>query len=83
MKKTQEDVSGSQGLLDMTVVELRKAVKQDFQLIASFCNIILTDENTINALADFMHGRLQNVRHQEELRKQTELDLDAAKGYAE
>lgn len=59
-----------------TVEDVRTFLKKDLSTCIHMLDAIYRDVNTFNALADYLHGRLMNAKHQEELKKQQELDLN-------
>jgi len=56
-----------------TLADCRLAVKRDLTNAYYLIHSILEDENTLNTLADFLWGRLQNMQYRKELEKQEEI----------
>jgi len=58
-----------------TIEDVRRYAKQDLSLCLHFLEAIYRDESTLNAISDYLHGRLMNELHRKELQKQKDLDL--------
>lgn len=56
-----------------TIADCRKFVKRDLTNVYYLIHSILEDENTLNTLADFLWGRLQNMHYRDELKNQEEI----------
>lgn len=78
MLETKEKVSNGQGP-DFTNLEVpsigkvREMCKRDLGVALTMLEAIYRDENTLNAVADYLHGRMVNEKNRQELKKQTEL----------
>jgi len=59
----------------VTIQEVRGYVRKDLQTAIMLLDAIYKDQPTCDALADYLHGRFLNHLHQEELKKQPELDF--------
>lgn len=59
-----------------TIDQVRGYVKDDIARALNLLDSVYRDVNTMNALADFLHGRLMNAYNAEALKKQTELELN-------
>lgn len=78
MDKNQEQVSNGQGP-DYTkfevppVTKVRELVKKDLSVCLNLLEAIYRDENTLNAVADYLHGRMVNEKNRQEIKKQAEI----------
>lgn len=59
----------------VTLQDAQTWLKRDLQICIACLDAIYKDPNTLNALAEFLHGRYLNNLHQEELKNQTELEI--------
>lgn len=53
--------------------QVREFLKRDLSTAIHMLDAVYRDANTLNALADYLYGRLQNLKNQEELKKQPQL----------
>lgn len=58
-----------------TTTEVRDFVKRDINAAIMCLDAIYKDPNTLDALADYLHGRYMNAKHSEELAKQSKLEV--------
>lgn len=58
---------------EVTIGEIEKWLSQDLSLALHCLNAIQSDVNIKRQIAVFMHGKLMNARHKEELERQEEL----------
>lgn len=57
----------------LTLSDVKGLLKRDLQSSMHMLSAIHDDVDTLNALAEFLHGKYMNAKHAEELAKQTEL----------
>lgn len=71
-KLTQTEVE-AQGAVDLS--KIKEWMKRDLGFAISFLQALYTDPDMMDAVAQFMHGRLLNHKNQEALKNQTKLDI--------
>lgn len=57
------------------VGKVREMLKRDLGVAVTVLDAVYRDPNTLNSLADFLHGRMLNEKNREEIKKQGKLDL--------
>lgn len=74
MSKSKNDGVGSQGesqpKATFTLEEVKTFVKRDVNSAILLLDAIYRDPNTLDAVAEYLHGRYMNAKHKEELSKQ-------------
>lgn len=79
MKNNHEEVAEAPGAditkKTFTIEQVESFVKKDLSTAIHLLDAIYRDENTLHQVALFLHGRWENARHQEDLKKQTKLDI--------
>jgi len=66
MEKNNKQTSETQGVEDVNNENIRTWIKNDLNKFIHFLNMIYTDQDMINYLADFVQGRIDNARHKEQ-----------------
>lgn len=66
-----------------TAKEVREFVKRDCNAALLLLDAIYRDPNTLDAVADYLHGRYMNSKHKEELSKQQPLFNDKGNSVTE
>lgn len=56
-----------------TIQEVRNFLKKDLGMCITMLDAIYKDPNTLNSLADFLHGRFINQREAEAIKNQQKL----------
>lgn len=75
-KSSVSDSPGeAQNKQTFTLEQVREMIKKDTQTAILMLEAIYRDQNTLEAIADYLHGRYMNTKHKEELDKQTKLDV--------
>lgn len=70
-KVTPEQFFEAVGKTDVN--QVREFLKRDLSAAIHMLEAVYRDQDTLNALADYLHGRLMNAKQKHELSKQPEL----------
>lgn len=59
-----------------SIAKVREMLKRDLGIALNVLDAVYSDENTLNACADYLHGRMLNEKNRDLLKKQTKIDFD-------
>ena len=60
----------------MSIAQIRDFLKKDLQVAINCLDCIYRDQDLLEAMAAFMQGRMENLRHQKELQGQMKIKID-------
>lgn len=76
MNDKNQNGSQAQGASQpITVGQIQGYLKNDLGIAIRCLDAIYTDPDLLQALAEFMHGRLMNAKHKKDLEAQQEIPL--------
>lgn len=74
-KMVSESQGDSKHKSPPTLKEVQEFVKRDVGVCIAMLSAVHNDKPTMDALAEYLHGRYMNALHQEELKAQGNLNL--------
>lgn len=74
MGKNNKNDGSAQGAKIVTEQDFGKMIARDLQTAAGLLHAVLSDQNILNSLSEFMYGRYLNALHKADLEKETKIE---------
>lgn len=69
------NVSQEEAMKKVTLPQVKEFLKRDLNVCLHLLDSVYRDQATLDALAEFLYGRLQNDLHRKDLEKQGKIEL--------